>query len=111
MQVFAKLKEEKVGKMLVEVVSSPTSKFFTRIPTNSEKLRENWYWILRTRRVGSALIHELTNRLEGYRELLTLVVEGNVTSFFFFYPLWLLNMAKVLKLEIYKKRKENARNL
>ena len=41
MQVFAKLKEEKVGKMLVEVVSSPTSKFFTRIPTNSEKLREN----------------------------------------------------------------------
>ena len=91
MQAFAKLKEEKVGKMLVEVVSSPTSKFFTRIPTNSEKLRENWYWILRTRRVGSALIHELTNRLEGYTEL--------------------LNMAKVLKLEIYKKRKENARNL
>ena len=91
MQAFAKLKEEKVGKMLVEVVSSPTSKFFTRIPTNSEKLRENWYWILRTRRVGSALIHELTNRLEGYTEL--------------------LNMAKVLKLEIYKKRKKNARNL
>ena len=110
MQAFAKLKEEKVGKMLVEVVSSPTSKFFTRIPTNSEKLRENWYWILRTRIVGSALIHELTNRLEGYAELLILVVEGNVTSFFF-YPLWLLNMAKVLKLEIYKKRKENARNL